>query len=151
MSGTRVRIPPTPPNAKKHTFSCVFCIFTTKFDEEFERADRRHKKNSKNIAVVVNSIVCCHTAPACRKAKALVRGNPAHSGGEETPEQPGGEITPETPEDEPTGLSGGAIAGIVIGCILGALIIAYGICAFLYKKKILKGAFFAKIYPFIKD
>ena len=35
--------------------------------------------------------------------------------------------------------------------ILGALIIAYGVCALLYKKKIVKGAFFAKIYPFIKD
>ena len=61
--------------------------------------------------------------------------------------KPGGEITPENPE----GLSGGAIAGIVIGSVLGALIIAYGVCALLYKKKILKGAFFEKIYPFIKD
>ena len=61
--------------------------------------------------------------------------------------KPGGEITPENPE----GLSGGAIAGIVIGSVLGALIIAYGVCALLYKKKIVKGAFFAKIYPFIKD
>ena len=52
---------------------------------------------------------------------------------------------------EPEGLSGGAIAGIVIGSVLGALIIAYGVCALLYKKKILKGAFFEKIYPFIKD
>ena len=59
----------------------------------------------------------------------------------------GGEITPENPE----GLSGGAIAGIVIGSVFGALIIAYGVCALLYKKKILKGAFFEKIYPFIKD
>ena len=58
-----------------------------------------------------------------------------------------GEIIPENPE----GLSGGAIAGIVIGSVLGALIIAYGVCALLYKKKIVKGAFFAKIYPFIKD
>ena len=52
---------------------------------------------------------------------------------------------------EPEGLSGGAIAGIVIGSVFGALILAYAICALLYKKKILKGAFFAKIYPFIKD
>ena len=52
---------------------------------------------------------------------------------------------------EPEGLSGGAIAGIVIGSVLGALIIAYGVCALLYKKKIVKGAFFNKIYPFIKD
>ena len=56
-------------------------------------------------------------------------------------------VTPETPE----GLSGGAIAGIVIGSVLGALLIAYGVCALLYKKKIVKGAFFGKIYPFIKD
>lgn len=61
--------------------------------------------------------------------------------------KPGGEITPENPE----GLSGGAIAGIVIGSVLGVLIIAYGVCALLYKKKIVKGAFFEKIYPFIKD
>lgn len=52
--------------------------------------------------------------------------------------------------ENPEGLSGGAIAGIVIGSILGALIIAYGVCALLYKKKIVKGAFFEKIYPFIK-
>ncbi len=52
---------------------------------------------------------------------------------------------------EPEGLSGGAIAGIVIGSVFGALIIAYGVCALLYKKKIVKGAFFEKIYPFIKD
>ena len=58
--------------------------------------------------------------------------------------KPGDEITPE-------GLSGGAIAGIVIGSVFGALVIAYGVCALLYKKKIVKGAFFAKIYPFIKD
>ena len=61
--------------------------------------------------------------------------------------KPGGEITPENPE----GLSGGAIAGIVIGSVFGALIIAYGVCALLFKKKIVSGAFFAKIYPFIKD
>ncbi len=58
--------------------------------------------------------------------------------------KPGDEITPE-------GLSGGAIAGIVIGSVFGALVIAYGVCALLYKKKIVKGAFFEKIYPFIKD
>lgn len=57
--------------------------------------------------------------------------------------KPGDEITPE-------GLSGGAIAGIVIGSVFGALVIAYGVCALLYKKKIVKGAFFAKIYPFVK-
>ena len=52
---------------------------------------------------------------------------------------------------EPEGLSGGAIAGIVIGSVFGALILAYAICAILYKKKLVKGAFFEKIYPFIKD
>ncbi len=53
--------------------------------------------------------------------------------------------------ENPEGLSGGAIAGIVIGSVLGALLIAYGVFALLYKKKIVKGAFFEKIYPFIKD
>ena len=53
--------------------------------------------------------------------------------------------------ENPEGLSGGAIAGIVIGSVLGALLIAYGVCALLYKKKIVKGVFFEKIYPFIKD
>lgn len=52
---------------------------------------------------------------------------------------------------EPEGLSGGAIAGIVIGSVFGALIIAYGVCALLFKKKIVSGAFFEKIYPFVKD
>ena len=36
-------------------------------------------KNSMYIAVVVDSIVSCHTAQACRKAVALVRGNPVIS------------------------------------------------------------------------
>ena len=52
---------------------------------------------------------------------------------------------------EPEGLSGGAIAGIVIGSVFGALLIAYGVFALLYKKKLISGAFFGKIYPFIKD
>ena len=52
---------------------------------------------------------------------------------------------------EPEGLSGGAIAGIVIGCTMGALLLAYGVLALLFKKGIVRGAFFAKIYPFIKD
>lgn len=66
------------------------------------------------------------------------------------PDQPGGEITPETPENEPAGLSGGAIAGIVIGCILGTVLICYLVFGILYKKQIMKGKFFDKIYPFIK-
>ena len=49
------------------------------------------------------------------------------------------------------GLSGGAIAGIVIGCTMGALLLAYGVLALLFKKGIVRGAFFAKIYPFIKQ
>ena len=47
-------------------------------------------------------------------------------------------------------LSGGAIAGIAIGCTAGALLIAYGALAFCFKKGVVKGAFFARIYPFIK-
>ena len=58
---------------------CFLYFEVNRNKEGFERADRRHKKNSKNIAVVVDSIVCCHTAPACRKANALVRGNPSRS------------------------------------------------------------------------
>lgn len=33
-------------------------------------------KHSKYIAVVADSIVCCHTAPARRREVARVRGNP---------------------------------------------------------------------------
>lgn len=47
-------------------------------------------------------------------------------------------------------LSGGAIAGIAIGCTAGALLIAYGALALCFKKGVVKGAFFARIYPFIK-
>ena len=48
------------------------------------------------------------------------------------------------------GLSGGAIAGITIGCLVGLIAIAYAVGALLFKKGILSGAFFAKICPFIK-
>ena len=34
--------------------------------------------------------------------------------------------------------------------LLGALLIAYGALAFCFKKGVVKGAFFARIYPFIK-
>ena len=71
--------PSASAKCKKHTFSCVFCIFTTKSDEGFERADRRQRNDTKKNAVVIDSIVCCQTAQACRKAEALVRGNPSAS------------------------------------------------------------------------
>lgn len=51
---------------------------------------------------------------------------------------------------EPEGLSDKAIAGIAVGAVAGAVIIAYAVCAILFKKGIIKGAFFSKIYPFIK-
>ena len=64
--------------------------------------------------------------------------------------------TQPAPDDEPDGsvsdegLSDGAIAGIVIGCTVGALAIAYVVLAILFKKGIVKGAFFSRIFPFIK-
>ena len=58
--------------------------------------------------------------------------------------------TVKPPEEKGAGLSGGAIAGIVIGSVLVALAAVYGVCAVLFKKGIIKGAFFNKIYPFIK-
>lgn len=51
---------------------------------------------------------------------------------------------------QPEGLSDKAIAGIAVGAVAGAVIIAYAVCAILFKKGIIKGAFFSKIYPFIK-
>ena len=51
---------------------------------------------------------------------------------------------------EPDGLSDKAIAGIAVGAVAGAILIAYAVCAILFKKGIIKGAFFSKIYPFIK-
>lgn len=71
------------------------------------------------------------------------------SGTEDVSPDSDGEITPSPAE--PDGLSDGAIAGIVIGSIAGALIIAYAVCAILFKKGIIKGAFLSKLYPFIKD
>lgn len=47
-------------------------------------------------------------------------------------------------------LSQGAVIGISVGSVLGAVLIAYGLLALLYKKGIVHGTFFAKIYPFIR-
>lgn len=47
-------------------------------------------------------------------------------------------------------LSQGAVIGICVGSVLGAVLIAYGVLALLYKKGIVHGTFFAKIYPFIR-
>ena len=48
------------------------------------------------------------------------------------------------------GLSGGEIAGVAVGSTLGAMLLAYGVLALLFKKGIVTGAFFIKIFPFIK-
>ena len=47
-------------------------------------------------------------------------------------------------------LSQGAVIGICVGSVLGVVLIAYGVLALLYKKGIVHGTFFAKIYPFIR-
>lgn len=74
---------------------------------------------------------------------------------EEKPSDPGvtapdsdAEIVPLP--SEPDKLSDKAIAGIAVGAVAGAVIIAYAVCAILFKKGIIKGGFFSKIYPFIK-
>ena len=59
-------------NTRKHRSMRCFLYYTENF-KGLERADR---KNSKNIAVVIDAIVWHHTAQACRKAVALVRGSP---------------------------------------------------------------------------
>ena len=48
------------------------------------------------------------------------------------------------------GLSGGEIAGVAVGSTVGAMLLAYGVLALLFKKGIVTGAFFIKIFPFIK-
>lgn len=48
------------------------------------------------------------------------------------------------------GLSGGEIAGVAVGSIVGTMLLAYGVLALLFKKGIVTGAFFVKIFPFIK-
>lgn len=71
---------------------------------------------------------------------------------EEVSTEPTEPTDPTDPTDttEPEGLSGGAIAGIAVGSVAGALVLVYAVCAVLYKKKVLKAAFFGKIFPFIK-
>ena len=54
------------------------------------------------------------------------------------------------PSQDPSGLSNGAIAGIVVISVFVSLAIAYGLFAILYKKKIVSGKFIEKVYPFIK-
>ena len=81
---------------------------------------------------------------------------------EEEPSDPDGE-TPGAPDEGTPGDSGeDAVSGshgglpdnlivyIVIGCVFGVLLILYVVFALLFKKGIVKGAFFSKIYPFIK-
>ena len=48
------------------------------------------------------------------------------------------------------GLSDGEIAGAAVGSTVGAMLPAYGVLALLFKKGIVTGAFFVKIFPFIK-
>ncbi len=48
------------------------------------------------------------------------------------------------------GLSGGEIAGVAVGSTVGAMLLAYGVLALLFKKGIVTGTFFIKIFPFIK-
>ena len=81
---------------------------------------------------------------------------------DETPSDPDGE-TPSDPDEGTPGDSGedavsdshgglpdNLIVYIVIGCVFGVLLILYVVFALLFKKGIVKGAFFSKIYPFIK-
>ena len=48
------------------------------------------------------------------------------------------------------GLSGGETAGVAVGSTVGTMLLAYGVLALLFKKGIVTGAFFIKIFPFIK-
>ena len=72
----------------------------------------------------------------------------------ETPSDPDGETPGDSGEDAVSGSHGGLpdnlIVYIVIGCVFGVLLILYVVFALLFKKGIVKGAFFSKIYPFIK-
>ena len=73
---------------------------------------------------------------------------------DETPSDPDGETPGDSGEDAVSGSHGGLpdnlIVYIVIGCVFGVLFILYVVFALLFKKGIVKGAFFSKIYPFIK-
>ena len=72
----------------------------------------------------------------------------------ETPSDPDGETPGDSGEDVVSDSHGGLpdnlIVYIVIGCVFGVLLILYVVFALLFKKGIVKGAFFSKIYPFIK-
>lgn len=56
----------------------------------------------------------------------------------------------DTPPEEPSGLPVGAVAGIAVGAVIAVLAVAYITGAVLFGKKVIKGTFFEKIYPFIK-
>lgn len=64
--------------------------------------------------------------------------------------QPGSSGSESPAPSSDGALTGGQIAGIAVGSTVGAIIIAYGVLAILYKKQLIHGAFFAKIFPFIK-
>lgn len=59
-------------------------------------------------------------------------------------------VLPDPESGNGKAITTGEIVGIAVGCTAGALLIVYLLFAVLYKKKIVGGAFFAKIYPFIK-
>ena len=73
---------------------------------------------------------------------------------EETPSDPDKGTPGDSGEDAVSGSHGGLpdnlIVYIVIGCVFSVLLILYVVFALLFKKGIVKGAFFSKIYPFIK-
>ena len=73
---------------------------------------------------------------------------------EGTPGDPDEGTPGDSGEDAVSGSHGGLpdnlIVYIVIGCVFGVLLILYVVFALLFKKGIVKGAFFSKIYPFIK-
>ena len=68
-------IPIIRSNIQKSTLIRVFFVYE-KVVYGNRTGGQTAQENSKNIAVVVDAIVWHHTAPACRKAVALVRGIP---------------------------------------------------------------------------